>query len=113
MIVDEHFRGSETVDNVIMTTWHTSDSFEEALRDFLVAATPAAAYEETCRTWLAVAVGSDPWAARLVSALRDPEVFMEPWLSEDEDQERALRRAKNASITAACPARSRSWSSSS
>lgn len=85
VIVDEHFQGTETDENVIMTTWHTRDSFEHALRYFLVCATPASAYEPTCRTWLAVAIGSDAWAAQLVAALRDPEAFMAPWLDEDED----------------------------
>ncbi len=85
VIIDEHFPASETVDNVIMTTWHTRDSFEEALRYFLVCATPAAAYEETCRTWLAVAVGSNAWAGQLEESLRDPEALMRPWSSEVED----------------------------
>lgn len=87
VIVDEDFEASETGDDVIMTTWHTQDSFEDALRYFLVAATPAAAYEPTCRTWLAVAIGSDTWAARLTESLGAPEALMRAWQREDEDLE--------------------------
>ncbi|MCW8139562.1 MAG: hypothetical protein KIT58_11745 [Planctomycetota bacterium] len=72
VIVDEHFRGTETVESVIMTTWHERDSLEDALAFFLGAATPADDYRATCRSWLAVSIGSDDWAARIASALTHP-----------------------------------------
>lgn len=72
VIVDEHFRGTETVENVIMTTWHERDSLDDALAFFLGAAMPADDYRVTCRSWLAVPIGSDDWAARIASALTYP-----------------------------------------
>lgn len=76
VIVDEHSRGAETVENVIMTTWHAHDSLDDALRYFLDAATPAEDYRAACRTWLAVSVGSDEWAVQIERALADPTAFI-------------------------------------
>ena len=50
----------EHADSVVMTTSHAEESLEDAARFFLNAAWPAAAYEATCRSRVAAAVGSEP-----------------------------------------------------
>ncbi|MCO5165939.1 MAG: hypothetical protein M9894_06180 [Planctomycetes bacterium] len=76
VIVDEHFRGAETVEDVILTTWHERDSLEEALAFFLAHARPADAYRATCRSWVAVSIGSEDWAARIASGLAVPAALL-------------------------------------
>lgn len=85
VVIDEHFReGEETVDDVILTTWHDREALDDALFFFLFAAEPASAYVESCRTRLAVAVGSDDWSARIEQALAAPEAFLLDRVAEDD-----------------------------
>jgi hypothetical protein len=76
VIIDEHFKGTETVENVILTTWHEHKSLDDALAFFVAHARPADAYRTTCRSWLAVSIGSPDWATRIASALTEPATLL-------------------------------------
>jgi len=57
----------ETDEDVIMTTWHEDEAPWFALNSaFLVGA-----YEETCKTLVAIAVGSQDWGTRLQRSYLD------------------------------------------
>ncbi len=47
--------------NVVMTTWHAEETIEEAVWFFLNCAWPAAAYEQTCDSWVAAVIGNAEW----------------------------------------------------
>jgi len=50
-----------TDENVVMTTWHEDDSFEEALWYFVNSAGPAKDYAGTCKDWIVAVVGDEEW----------------------------------------------------
>jgi hypothetical protein len=52
---------NETIENVIMTTWHSKETLPEALHFFTHWAYPAASFEESCRNWIAASVGNPEW----------------------------------------------------
>ena len=62
--------GAHTEDesSIVMTTWHTNDSLEDAAEFFRDAVTPQGRYA-SCDLWLAAAVGHPEWAARLRTEL--------------------------------------------
>jgi hypothetical protein len=63
-----------TEDDVVMTTWHDDETLEETV-EFFVNAMPTESYVESCRSRLAVSVGSDAWAGRIRDTL---EQFVRP-----------------------------------
>lgn len=60
-------------DHVILTTDHADESLDEALWEALFSAWPAATYESTCNSLLAIAVASDEWASAIRRRLEDPD----------------------------------------
>ena len=58
-----------TDEDVIMTTWHDDETLEEALWFAVNSAFPAGAYTETCKTLVAVAVGSEDWGSEIAKKL--------------------------------------------
>ena len=59
----------------IMTTWHDSESLQEALWFFLVSSCPDEHYQDSTHVALAIAIGSPAWGAELTKALDDPREF--------------------------------------
>jgi hypothetical protein len=52
---------NETSESVILTTWHSNETLQEALHFFMHSAYPAAAYEQSCRNWIAISVANPEW----------------------------------------------------
>jgi hypothetical protein len=69
------------IDPVIMTTWHSDDSLDEALYFFLRNAWPDDGYSEDGSA-LAITVGSGEWAAQVERRLRDRDSLVEDVLKE-------------------------------
>jgi hypothetical protein len=46
---------------VVMTTWHSDESLEDALSFFLHSAFPDEAYEKTCLDWIIAPIGPPDW----------------------------------------------------
>lgn len=80
-IIDESDPHSESV---IMTTWHSDESLEEAIWYFLNVTWPDKKFEETFRASLGITVGSVEWASELRSALLDPRAFSTKVFDKDE-----------------------------
>jgi hypothetical protein len=59
------------VDPVIMTTWHATDSLDEALWFFVSTAFPDDGYRATARSGLAISIGSREWDERIHRRLAD------------------------------------------
>lgn len=70
VFVEEYWDGED--ESVIMTTWHDDESLKEALWYFVHCATPAQAYEEGCRSWVAASVGNSEWSERIFTLLAEP-----------------------------------------
>lgn len=64
-------------DACIMTTWHEAQSLREALWFFLASAWPSEHYRASTRAALAIAVGSEEWAAEIGEALDHPREFVD------------------------------------
>jgi hypothetical protein len=60
-----------TDEDVIMTTWHDDETLEEALWFAVNSAIPAGAYEETCKTLVVIAVGSQDWGSLIAKTLSE------------------------------------------
>ena len=60
----------------IMTTWHDSEPFDEALWFFLTTAWPDEHYFDSTRAAVAISVGSPEWALAISSALQDVRGFV-------------------------------------
>lgn len=80
-IIDESDPNSE---GVIMTTWHSEESLEEAIWFFLNVTWPDKEFEETLHASLAIAIGSDKWASEVRTALADPRAFSAMVLDKEE-----------------------------
>lgn len=64
--------------SVIMTTWHNDETLDDALWFFLQCTWADKHYEDSCRSALAVLIGSDgERASRIRYALKDPKRFLE------------------------------------
>ena len=61
----------ETDEDVIMTTWHEDQALDEALWFAVNNAFPAGAYEETCKTLVAIAIGSQDWGSQIAKNLSE------------------------------------------
>ena len=61
----------ETDEDVIMTTWHDDETLEEALWFAVNSAFAVSAYEQTCKTLVAVAVGNRDWGSQIVKKLSE------------------------------------------
>lgn len=59
-----------TEHDVVMTTWHDKATLDETV-EFFVNAMPTESYVDSCRSRVAVAVGSDAWAGRIRDALEE------------------------------------------
>jgi hypothetical protein len=64
------------VDRVVMTTSHAGESLAEAILFAVNSAWPDPHYEEGCSSTLAVAIGSQPWAAEIRDAFADTRAFV-------------------------------------
>ena len=62
-------------DSVIMTTWHTDESLDNAIWYFLNTMFATVNFEDAFRSSLAISVGSEGWASSIRAALRDPRSF--------------------------------------
>ncbi len=63
------FKGPDERDE-IMTTWHESDSLEDALDFFVNLAIPTDGFVENSNCWFAVSVNNPKWAETLKQRLR-------------------------------------------
>src|ERR1700681_2388283 len=63
------------VDPVIMTTWHSEDSLDDALWFFVYSAYPDDGYLDTCRSALALTVGHPEWDEHIRKRLADLDTF--------------------------------------
>lgn len=54
-------KNPEPKSGVIMTTWHSSETLQEALWFFVNSAFPDQAYERTCRDWIVAPIGNREW----------------------------------------------------
>jgi hypothetical protein len=59
-----------------MTTWHSEDSLAEAILFALISAWPDSHYEDGCASTLAIAIGSQEWAAQIRDAFSDSRSFV-------------------------------------
>lgn len=62
----------ETEADVVMTTWHSAESLQDAIWFFLHYAWPAAAYERTCPEWIAAVINSPEWEGKVRAKLLTP-----------------------------------------
>jgi hypothetical protein len=62
-------------DSVIMTTWHDSESLEQALWFVLNSAFPANEYLNSCNSVLAICIGDQSWSNTIRSAFGAPREF--------------------------------------
>ena len=67
-----------------MTTWHDSESLQEALWFFLALSLPDEHYQDSTRAGLAVCVGSAAWAAEIANALDHPDEFSKAMIESEE-----------------------------
>ena len=58
-------------DTVIMTTWHSEESLEEALWFALFSAWPAPPYDQDCSSTVAVTIANTSWGDAVESYLGD------------------------------------------
>jgi hypothetical protein len=58
-------------DTVIMTTWHSKESLEEALWFALFSAWPAPPYDQDCSATVAVAIANSSWGDAIERYLAD------------------------------------------
>jgi hypothetical protein len=63
-------------DSCIMTTWHATETLEDAIEFFLVSSSPDDAYYDSTGASLAISIGSNEWAAAISSALEDVPGFV-------------------------------------
>ncbi|MDN5942604.1 MAG: hypothetical protein L0H94_12030 [Nitrospira sp.] len=73
-IIDEAVvcrNSGETDEDVIMTTWHEDEALDEALWFAVNSAFSAGAYEGTCETLVAIAVGSKEWGSQMTKILSE------------------------------------------
>jgi hypothetical protein len=66
---ERKFKGPGERDE-IMTTWHESDSLEDALDFFVNFAIPTGGFVESSNCWLAISVNNPKWAETLKQRLR-------------------------------------------
>jgi hypothetical protein len=64
-------------DHVVVTTWHASETLEEALWFALFTASPATAYEATTRAMVVVVINAARYAEILRRHLADPQALSE------------------------------------
>jgi hypothetical protein len=67
----------------VMTSWHTNDSLDEALRFMLYSAYPDDELADTCGVALAVSVDNEEWGAHIQKRLSDIEQLNAEYLKED------------------------------
>ena len=58
-------------DNVIMTTWHSSESLEEALWFFVHAALVTGEFEKTCKDWIIAPISNPEWEQLIRSKIAE------------------------------------------
>ncbi|MBA3351611.1 MAG: hypothetical protein H0U23_04155 [Blastocatellia bacterium] len=83
-IIDESDPYCETIDAVIMTTWHNLEPLEETIWFFLNSMWPDPAFEDSFNSSIAVIIGSKEWATTVRAALQEPEKFTQAWLRREE-----------------------------
>ncbi len=76
-----------SLEKVIMTSWHSSEPFEDALWYFLHATIPSEAYADECKCWVLVSIGNHAFKTEIREAFQDPEEFMKKVLSKMPDDE--------------------------
>ena len=63
------------INPVILTTWHSQETLDEALWFFVFNAWPADEYQATCRSALAISIGQPGWYRKIRKRLVDPEAL--------------------------------------
>jgi len=90
-LIDEQVRvmklENSSDEKIILTTWHASEPFEDALWYFLHTTTPSEAYATECNCWLLVSIGNHAFKKEIREAFQDPEKFMKKVLSKMPDDE--------------------------
>jgi hypothetical protein len=90
-LIDEQVRvmklenGSD--ETIILTSWHDSQPFEDALWYFLYTTIPSEAYAAECKCWVLVSIGNHAFKTEIRKAFQDPENFKKTVLSKMPDDE--------------------------
>ena len=67
----------------IMTTWHETETLEEALWFALDAAAPADCFAKSCKSLVAISVASAEWSSIIRAAYTDPDALRRRVASDD------------------------------
>jgi hypothetical protein len=78
----------QTVESVLLTSWWTHETLDDALYTFVFTSLPASDYS-SCESWLACVVGNDDWAAQVIERFRDPQKFADEVLANFETHDEA------------------------
>lgn len=88
-LIDEQVRvmklENDSDEKIILTTWHASGPFEDALWYFLHTTIPSEAYLAECNCWLLVSIGNHAFKTEIREAFQDQEKFMKKVLSKMSD----------------------------
>jgi hypothetical protein len=76
---------NDSDDTIILTSWHASKPFEDALWYFLYTTNPSEAYAAECKCWVLVSIGKHSFKTEIREAFQDPENFNEKVLSKMPD----------------------------
>ena len=69
VLADRNF--NETDEDVVMTTWHDDETLEEALWFAVNSAFAVGAYEQTCKTLVAVTIENQDWGSQIAKKLSE------------------------------------------
>jgi len=88
-VIDDEIISQELEDNTeatsILTTWHSSEPFDDALWYFLYTTHPADAYEKDCNSWLLVSIGDHDYSSTVRTAFDNPDNFNDAVLAKMPD----------------------------
>ncbi len=86
-IIDEtdlEVRPAQAEDELVLTTWHDSESLAEALWFVINTISPVSRYEATCNTVLTIAVGNPEWQAEIERWLTSPALLTQAVVGDSE-----------------------------
>ncbi len=72
---------------LILTTWHSSESLEDALWYFLYTSSPSEAYVSECSSWVLVSIGTHSFGTAIRAAFYNIEQFNAAALAKIPDDE--------------------------
>jgi hypothetical protein len=89
-LIDEQVRVMKleySDETIILTSWHSSWLFEDALWYFLYTTIPSEEYAAECNCWVLVSIGNHAFKAEIREAFQDPENFDKTVLSKMPDDD--------------------------